>query len=328
MLVAAQVGITILLPELVWAETDGEGRLFSVRRRTDSSVALLKGLVDGSNVDTCSMALEYQAKHGRQGDTNQEQQTAAAIRATVKPLFSYLRKCNKQYSADPAIRLASVMDDSKGHTFAKEMVALGRTKMVKMMGKRMHRGDEVIEDALERESYVGPLLFLQRSSLGRALYTALEILARSDTPMSKQSGDGTWHCILSSCQVLFDFCCLQFLFCPVGNAFPEHLVKKFKALNETHRRNVLLADLIMAACVDSHLVFPSEVQMVLLRACVKAIAQRLRKSKVTGVRSKHELRAYINDELNWEQDYAADLGAEAAEASHESGSAVYAYRCR
>ena len=94
------------------------------------------------------------------------------------------------------------------------------------------------------------------------LYMELEILARSDRPMAKQGEDGSWQCILPDCQVLFDFCCLQFLFCPVGNAFPEHLVKMFKALHETHRRNVLLADLLMAARVDSHLIFPCEVQMV------------------------------------------------------------------
>ena len=38
-------------------------------------------------------------------------------------------------------------------------------------------------------------------------------------------------------------------------------------LHETHRRNVLLADLLMAARVDSHLIFPCEVQMETYQQC-------------------------------------------------------------
>ena len=100
-----------------------------------------------------------------------------------------------------------------------------------------------------------------------------------------------------------------------------------KALHETHRRNVLLADLLMAARVDSHLVFPSEVQMILLRALVKEIEWNRRRSRVVDMQDKCELQAYANDELDWEQDYTADLGAELAEEANNTGATVCVLVC-
>jgi hypothetical protein len=197
MLIAAQVGVSIIMSELVMAETDAEGRIFGIRRQTDCSVGLL-------NADGCSMAMEYwgePAQHEREGG-GAMQAAKSLITDTVRPMYRYLRKCNSQYSKDPCIRLASVMDERKGHTFAKEMAELGRTRLLRMMAKAVHRQTEEIEAALVKDSYIGPLLFLQSSSRGKALYMELEILARSDGPMAKQGEGGSWQCILPDCQVL------------------------------------------------------------------------------------------------------------------------------